>query len=122
MFKIVFVLCVVYATLSQARPHPSYLPSYETIEYAPTVVGYESYALPAAVSHQSSTVVHEKRPYWRPIVEHAHHTPLLKSYSPTTYLPTYAHSAPLSAPLSYGSEWYEPGWNGAVSYPSIYLK
>ncbi|KAM8710920.1 hypothetical protein ACLKA7_017535 [Drosophila subpalustris] len=116
MFKIVFVLSVVCATLSQARPHPSYLPSYETVEFAPTVVGYESYALPAAVSHQSSTVVHEKRPYWRPIVTHAHH-------SPTTYLPTYAHSAPLSAPLGYASEWYEPGWtSAALSYPSIYLK
>ncbi|XP_034482191.1 uncharacterized protein LOC117787705 [Drosophila innubila] len=124
MLKIVLVLCAVYATLSQARPHASYLPSYETIEYAPTVLGYESLALPAAVSHQSSTVVHEKRPYWRPIVEHSHHTPLLKSYSPTSYAYASEPLAPLAplAPLSYGSEWYEPGWNGAVSYPSIYLK
>jgi len=112
----VLVLCVAYATLSEARPHPSYLPSYETIEYAPTVLGYESLALPAAVSHQSSTVVHEKRPYWRPILDHhAHHTPLLKTYSPASY--AYA-----SAPLSYGSEWYEPGWSSDLSYPSIYLK
>lgn len=117
------VLLASFAALSQARP--SYLPSYETIEYAPHVVGYESLALPAAVSHQSSTVVHEKRPYWRPIVHQAPlHTPLLKSYSP-------AHYASYEAlPVSYGtSEWYEPGWNGAAalssypgSYPGIYLK
>ncbi|KAH8365835.1 hypothetical protein KR093_005321, partial [Drosophila rubida] len=111
----VLVVCIAYVALSQARPHPSYLPSYETIEYAPTVLGYDTVALPAAVSHQSSTVVHEKRPYWRPIIDHAHHTPLLKTYSPTSY----AYAA---APLSYSSEWYEPGWNGALSYPSIYLK
>lgn len=99
------MLCVVCVALSQARP--SYLPSYETIEYAPTVLGYEHYALPAAISHQSSTVVHEKRPYLRPIYEH----------HPTTYT-TYAGS-----PLTYGSDWYNPGWNaGALSYPSIYLK
>ncbi|EDW68553.2 LOW QUALITY PROTEIN: uncharacterized protein Dvir_GJ12775 [Drosophila virilis] len=105
MFKILFVLCAAWLALSQARP--SYLPSYETIEYAPTVLG-----LPAAVSHQSSTVVHEKRPYLRPIYEH----PLKTYHHPTTY--TYA-----SSPLSYGSDWYEPGWNtAALSYPSIYLK
>lgn len=114
------LLAAAFAALGQARP--SYLPSYETIEYAPQVVGYESLALPAAVSHQSSTVVHEKRPYWRPIVHQAPlHTPLLKSYSS---LPHYASYDAL--PLSYGTgEWYEPGWNGAgsaLSYPSIYLK
>ncbi|XP_030561094.1 uncharacterized protein LOC115762858 [Drosophila novamexicana] len=110
MFKILFVLCAAWLALSQARP--SYLPSYETIEYAPTVLGYEHLALPAAVSHQSSTVVHEKRPYLRPIYEH----PLKTYHHPTTY--TYA-----SSPLSYGSDWYEPGWNtAALSYPSIYLK
>ncbi|KAH8416319.1 hypothetical protein KR222_007518, partial [Zaprionus bogoriensis] len=111
-----FVLLAASAAVSQARPHASsYLPSYhETIEYAPHVLGYESLALPAAVSHQSSTVVHEKRPYWRPIVQ-----PLLK----TAYSPAYSSIAYDSLPLSYGSEWYEPGWNGAaLSYPSIYLK
>ncbi|EDW17409.1 uncharacterized protein LOC6586668 [Drosophila mojavensis] len=105
MFKTLFVWCALCVALGQARP--SYLPSYEAIEYAPTVLGYEHYALPAAISHQSSTVVHEKRPYLRPIYEH----------HPTTYT-TYAGS-----PLGYSSEWYSPGWNaGALSYPSIYLK
>ncbi|KAH8384302.1 hypothetical protein KR200_002270, partial [Drosophila serrata] len=109
----VFLVCGFLAVLIQARP--SYLPSYETVEYAPSVVGYEHLALPAAVSHQSSTVVHEKRPYWRPIVDH---TPLLKTaYAPATSI-SYA-------PLGYtGSSagWYGPEvWSGA-SYPSIYLK
>lgn len=119
--QLCFLLLVAFAALGQARP--SYLPSYETIEYAPQVLGYETLALPAAVSHQSSTVVHEKRPYWRPIVHPAPlHTPLLKSYGS---IPHYAAYDAL--PLSYGSpsEWYEPGWNGAasaLSYPSIYLK
>ncbi|EDX10682.1 uncharacterized protein LOC6738286 [Drosophila simulans] len=113
MFKVVFLVCGVLAVLIQARP--SYLPSYEHVEYAPSVVGYESYALPAAVSHQSSTVVHEKRPYWRPIVDH---TPILKTaYAPATSI-SYA-------PLGYAGSsagWYEPGIWGGASYPSIYLK
>ncbi|EDV95738.1 uncharacterized protein LOC6558796 [Drosophila grimshawi] len=114
MFKVLFVLFLALVASSHSRP--SYLPAYETIEYAPTVLGYEHLGLPTAISHQSSTVVHEKRPYLRPIYEH-HHTPLLKSYHhPTTY--SYA-----SSPLNYGSEWYEPGWTGGLSYsPSIYLK
>ncbi|EDV40002.1 uncharacterized protein Dana_GF24176 [Drosophila ananassae] len=111
MFKIVFVLLGLYAALIQARP--SYLPSYETVEYAPSVVGYEHLALPAAVSHQSSTVVHEKRPYWRPIVDH---TPLLKA----AYAPSISY-----APLGYSAGsagWYEPGIWGGASYPGIYVK
>ncbi|XP_001352551.1 uncharacterized protein [Drosophila pseudoobscura] len=121
MFKILFVLCAVYAALSQARP--SYLHGYDALEYAPSVVGYESLALPAAVSHQSSTVVHEKRPYWRPIVDH--HSPLLRaSYAPVSSI-SYA-------PLGYAAGsagWYEPGagvgaWGGSLggAYESIYLK
>ncbi|XP_017135330.1 uncharacterized protein LOC108151305 [Drosophila miranda] len=120
MFKILFLLCAVYA-LSQARP--SYLHGYDALEYAPSVVGYESLALPAAVSHQSSTVVHEKRPYWRPIVDH--HSPLLRaSYAPVSSI-SYA-------PLGYAAGsagWYEPGagvgaWSGSLGggYESIYLK
>ncbi|KAH8378956.1 hypothetical protein KR009_002272, partial [Drosophila setifemur] len=115
------VLFGFLAALIQARP--SYLPSYEAVEYAPSLVGYEHVALPAAVSHQSSTVVHEKRPYWRPIVDH---TPILKAaYAPATSI-SYA-------PLGYGAAgegWYEPGvWGGAsysgfggASYPGIYVK
>ncbi|XP_068139856.1 uncharacterized protein [Drosophila tropicalis] len=104
MFKILFLWIALLVASSQGRP--SYLPlDYGAVEYSPSIVGYESLALPAAVSHQSSTVVHEKRPYWRPVV---------KSYTP--------YSSPLVTydPLSYGSAgWqYDQGWN----YPNIYLK
>ncbi|XP_030385671.1 uncharacterized protein LOC115632587 [Scaptodrosophila lebanonensis] len=117
MFKIILLFVALYAALSQARPsylHGSsaLLPSYETVEYAPTLIGHSYESLPTAVSHQSSTVVHEKRPYWRPIVGHA---PLLNTYAPTV---TYA----AASPISYGSGWYDSAGWGAESYPSIYLK
>ncbi|ALC43949.1 CG4982 [Drosophila busckii] len=100
MWKILTLLLA----LGLAAARPSYLPSYESIEYTPHVLGYESYALPAAVSHQSSTVVHEKRPYWRPVLS-----------------PLHTHS--LSYPLSYDSSWLAPGWSTGLSYaPSAYLK
>ncbi|EDW41721.1 GM25613 [Drosophila sechellia] len=113
MFKVVFLVCGVLAVLIQARP--SYLPSYEHVEYAPSVVGYESYALPAAVSTRVPRCARRSVPYWRPIVIHS---PILK--------PAYAPATSISyAPLGYAgssAEWYEPGIWGGASYPSIYLK
>lgn len=41
------------------------------------MVGHSLHTIPTAVSHQSQTLVHEKRPYLRPVL---HHTPVLRTY------------------------------------------
>lgn len=98
-----FVLSI---TAIQARPSLKYLPAVaEHVEYTPTVVGHTVHSLPAAVSHQSQTIIHEKRPYLRPIVEHTPifktYTPVVKAYSPV--IKTYAPSTSVAwPPVSYG--------------------
>ncbi|CAD7006545.1 retinin [Ceratitis capitata] len=109
MFRLltIVIAVVLSAALTQARPSLKYLPTVaEHVEYTPTVVGHTVHSLPTAVSHQSQTIVHEKRPYLRPIVEH---TPIIKTYTPIvkTYSPvikTYAPSTSVAWPaVSYGS-------------------
>ena len=127
------ITAALMMALTQARP--SYvLPAttYAQLEYTPTVVGHELHSLPTAISHQSQTIVHEKRPYLRPIVEHTpilkSYTPLLKSYEYTPFVKTYTPSGeyPLTyTPLSYTGlydDHHHRRWNSGFdpSHSSIY--
>ncbi|XP_055842398.1 uncharacterized protein LOC129909337 [Episyrphus balteatus] len=80
MLRIV-VLVLAVAAFASGRPsylHSSVVPYGYEIE--PTVIGHTLHSIPTAVSHQSQTIVHEKRPYLRPIVEHIS-VPVVKTYA-----------------------------------------
>ncbi|XP_036337510.1 uncharacterized protein LOC118747567 [Rhagoletis pomonella] len=139
----VLLATILALVVTEARPSLKYLPSVaEHVEYTPTVVGHTVHSVPTAVSHQSQTIVHEKRPYLRPIVEHTPiiktYTPIVKTYSPIikTYTPStsvawppvsYAPVYPSSAHLGLYDGWSSPslksvyggwssGWKPSVAY------
>lgn len=72
------ILATALFGLAASRPsyyHTELEPSYSLgYNVVPTVVGHTLHSVPTAVSHQSQTIVHEKRPYLRPIL---HHSPLI---------------------------------------------
>ncbi|XP_054731862.1 uncharacterized protein LOC129240225 [Anastrepha obliqua] len=119
--SVVLLASILLLATTDARPSLKYLPAVaEHVEYTPTVVGHTVHSLPTAVSHQSQTIVHEKRPYLRPIVEHTPiiktYTPIVKAYSPI--IKAYTPSTSVAWPaVSYASVYpsaYEglyDGWN-----------
>ncbi|XP_055846526.1 uncharacterized protein LOC129912337 [Episyrphus balteatus] len=114
MFKLV-VLSVLFA-VAAARPG---LYSSSPLVYSAPIVQEHSYAkvgaivksIPTAVSHQSSTVVHDQAHYVQPIVAPVVKTyaaPLVQTYHAAPVLKTYAapaHYSYATAPLAYASAW-----------------
>uniref|UniRef100_T1GYK3 Uncharacterized protein n=1 Tax=Megaselia scalaris TaxID=36166 RepID=T1GYK3_MEGSC len=68
-----FGLAACRPSFIHTEPELSYGLGYKVV---PTVVGHSLHSVPTAVSHQSQTIVHEKRPYLRPVI---HHTPVYKT-------------------------------------------
>ncbi|KAI8120235.1 hypothetical protein CVS40_8531 [Lucilia cuprina] len=114
------ILCVSVISIVKARP--GYLPTavavptYQHYAYEPTVVGHTVTHLPTAISHQSQTIVHEKRPYLKPIVGYQPAEAYVKAH----YLPAstkYVAAAPLAyAPVTYTTDLYPTGWDTGLTY------
>ncbi|XP_075164262.1 uncharacterized protein LOC142236869 [Haematobia irritans] len=122
-------LLLTFACYVAARPGhssgPAYLPvahDYDHYAYAPTIVGHAVEHYPTAVSHQSQTIVHEKRPYLRPIVDYTPAATFVKAHAPiiTKYVavaPT-AHYGYAPAETFY-NDWYPTvgsGWDAGLAY------
>lgn len=114
-----FVLCVV---ISAVKARPGYLstavavPAYEQVAYAPTVVGHTVTHLPTAVSHQSQTIVHEKRPYLRPILDYQPAAAYVKAHYAPAHTKIVAAAPVAYAPVTYASELYPAGWDTGLAY------
>nr|XP_014100631.1 uncharacterized protein LOC106625018 [Bactrocera oleae] len=128
MFKLVALFLYVTAVVGKVTEKPDVLDAVEDTEIhlVPTLqatsivqeptlarVGDLIHSVPTAVSHQSSTIVHDRANVVTPIVAPAvktHITPLINSYvSPL------ARSYPSVYPFSYYYDFYP------YSYKSIYL-
>lgn len=112
-------MCSIIAIV---KSRPSYLPTavalpaYEHYAYEPTVIGHAITHLPTAVSHQSQTIVHEKRPYLRPIIDYQPAAAYVKAHYAPTHTKLVA-AAPLAyAPLAYATQLYPTGWDTGLTY------
>lgn len=73
-----------YLTSTALLPSTSYeyVDSFAPAAYAPTILSHTIQHLPTAVSHQSQTIVHEKRPYLRPILEYTPAAEFVRANAP----------------------------------------
>ncbi|XP_061386845.1 uncharacterized protein LOC133321787 [Musca vetustissima] len=115
------ILCLTLGVVTARPGHvsgPTYLPAaavaapaiYDHYEhYTPTIVGHSVEHYPTAVSHQSQTIVHEKRPYLRPIVEYAPAATFVKAHAPIIKKYVVAAPAPATIEYAYAPESYYSG-------------
>ncbi|KAL5292041.1 hypothetical protein ACFFRR_011061 [Megaselia abdita] len=104
----IVILIVALVGLVACRPsyiHSDLEPTYGLgYDVVPTVVGHTLHSVPTAVSHQSQTLVHEKRPYLRPVI---HHTPVL-------------HHSPIDTSLLHGVNTVDTSLLHGVSPYGVY--
>ncbi|XP_065361754.1 histidine-rich glycoprotein [Calliphora vicina] len=97
--KVILIVSVAFVALTSARPgylhghHHAHL-DYPLLHHEPLHVAKYVH-VPAAISHQSSTVIHSApiiKPIVVPVVKHV--LPIVKTYHPAPIINT-IHSAPL---------------------------